>query len=120
MIVTWAGQKRALSYDEKPRVVVHGLREVGEKPSCLVQHQNELKSPMALSAARRAKMFKSYVDEGGAENSSLPIQVLPTLMTEQTLSPEITSRLPPNAKYALVIFPYSASLSVFSLNRAED
>ena len=34
---------RALSYDERPRQVVHALREHGEPVSCLVQHQSELK-----------------------------------------------------------------------------
>lgn len=96
MIVTTPnGQKRALAYDERPRQIVHDLRSQGEKPSCLVQHQSELRSPLALSASRKAKLFRRYIDGSDNPSISIPSQILPTLEAGRSLSDDMRERLPP-------------------------
>ena len=111
MIVAYSGaHKRALSYDERPRVVVEELKSSGANPvSCLVQHQNELRSPLALAVSRRNKAFKRLMEEETRSPEkrrfdSLPAQILPTPCGDKNAK-DVRSA---TAKYAFVTFPYQA------------
>ena len=107
--------KRALSYDERPRVVVDSLKADGHGPvSCLVQHQSELRSPLALAVSRRQKAFRRLVEEQGRSDpnsltspprTELPKQIVPVACA----SPELRTafRASP-AKYGLAIYPWAA------------
>jgi hypothetical protein len=93
-------------------VVVEQLREAGEKPSCLVQHQSELRSPLAIAHSRRNKAFRRLLSANGSSES---MSTLTFAKNESELSPQWLptpaaprSSSPVNVKYGLSVYPYHA------------
>ncbi|GAA94076.1 uncharacterized protein L969DRAFT_96656 [Mixia osmundae IAM 14324] len=127
LFICYGSNEKCLSYDDKPLLLFQKLKESGQKPCFLLRHIRDIKSPIAVAAAKHAARMEKRAKDGQTTTSTATAHKDYTRNTRlhhpPVLQPVGRSQVSPGREgsysedasisrpaigYALAIYPYLA------------